>query len=248
MRDAVDVIIQARMDSTRLPRKIMLPIDDKPMLAHLIERMQIAETIRHIIIATTEDSFSPIRHLLRKYPDVKFYVGSKEDVLERYYHAAKTFNSRIIVRATGDNPLTDPQFLDRAVEIHLSSGSDLTHYLGIPLGTGVEVISQPALLQAYQDSELRYDREHVTPYIYKHRRIFKVLEPVATGKYYNPNLRVTVDTAVDLDVVRELFKHYHSNMFISMEDLIDFFRLKTRASTMITPSRMEMFNYSDPVA
>lgn len=218
------------------------------MLAHLIERIQFSGNVRNIIIATTEDSFGGIQHLLRDYRDVKYYVGSKEDVLSRYYFAAKTFGSRIIVRATGDNPLTDPEFLDRAVEIHISARSDLTHYLGIPLGTGVEVISFESLQQAYEESELKYDREHVTPYIYKHRRKFKVLEPVATGHYYNPDIRVTVDTLPDLETVREIFKSYQNKMIIGMDDIIDFFKYKQRANTLVTPSRMDLFGYTDPVA
>ena len=134
------------------------------------------------------------------------------------------FESRVIVRVTADNPLTCPEFLDRAVEMHLNTESDLTHYLGIPLGTGVEVISLQALSLAYHSATSDYDKEHVTPYIYKNRCFFKVLEPVSSGMYYSPKTRVTVDTQSDLQFVRALCEHYSDQRFISMEDIVRYDR------------------------
>ncbi len=224
MKHAVDVIIQARLDSTRLPRKVMMPIQGKALICHIVERISLAETVRNIIIATTEDSFAPLRHVLADYPQVRFYVGSKENVLERYYLAAKASQSRVVVRATGDNPLVCPDFLDRAVELHLDADADLTHYLGIPLGMGVEVISMEALRMAHDMAHIRYDKEHVTPYIYKHPAAFKIMEPTATGLYYAPDHLVTVDTPADLAKVQSVFEAYQHKKFISMEDVIHFFK------------------------
>lgn len=223
MKDAIDVIIQARLDSTRLPRKVMLPILDKPMIAHLVERLQLSETVRQIVVATTEDSFGPIRHALSDYPDVKFFVGSEADVLERYYLASKMYGSRIVVRATADNPLTCPEFLDRAVELHLDASGDLTHYLAIPLGSGVEVISQEALTIAYRSATEKHQREHVTPYIYRNRPFFRVLEPLATGYYHAPDVKITVDTPCDFERVKGVFEFYRKKTFIKLEDVIEYF-------------------------
>lgn len=228
MRDAIDVIIQARLDSNRLPRKISLPISGKPLIAHIVERLYLSEYIRKIIIATTDNSFAAIRHLLSDYDYVKYFVGNKDNVLERYYLAAKAHDSRVVVRATGDNPLTCPEFLDRAVELHLDTGADLTHYLGIPLGTGVEVISTEALAIAYRSASLKYDKEHVTPYIYKNRHFFRVLEPVSHGLYYSPDTRVTVDTIEDLENVRNIFDTYRHKSFVAMEDIINFDKMNNK--------------------
>jgi spore coat polysaccharide biosynthesis protein SpsF len=224
MREAVDVIIQARIDSSRLPRKVTLPIEGKPLLAHIVERLMLSEYTRKIIVATTQDSFAPLRHILSDYGFVKFYVGSKDNVLERYYLAAKSQDTRVVVRVTADNPLTCPEFLDSAVEYHLEAEADLTHFLGIPLGTGVEVISTQALALAYKCANLTYDTEHVTPFIYKNRQFFKVLEPTTHGLYYAPDIRVTVDTSEDLHKVRGIFHQYRDKSFISMEDIINFER------------------------
>jgi spore coat polysaccharide biosynthesis protein SpsF len=220
----IDAIIQARLDSERLPQKVILPIDGKPLIAHIVERLSRSKYLRNIIIATTEDSLALISTALKGYDRVKFFVGSKENVLERYYLAAKTYEPKIIVRATGDNPLVCPVFMDNAIELHTRAEADLTHFLGIPLGTGVEIINRDAVNVTYKNTKHAYDREHVTPFIYKNRDSFKVFEPLSAGPYYAPDVRVTVDTRSDLETVRKVFEHYHEQDYISMEDIISFFK------------------------
>ncbi len=190
----IDAIVQTRIDSTRLPSKAILPFAGKPLIAHIVERLSLSRYLRKIIIATTEDSIEIIKEALSPYKHVEFFVGSKNNVLERYYKASEEFQSKIVVRATGDNPLVCPEFLDRAVEIHLDADADLTHYLGIPLGTGVEVIKKEALRISYKSTREPYNLEHVTPFIYKNRDSFKVVEPLSNGFYYAPEIKVTVDT------------------------------------------------------
>lgn len=218
----IDAIVQARIDSTRLPSKVVLPIGEKPLIAHIVERLTVSKYLRNIIIATTEDSLSLIEAALKPYPFVKYFVGSKNNVLERYYKAAQLFGSKIIIRATGDNPLVCPEFLDNAVEHHLNAEADLTHYLGIPLGTGVEVISREALFSSFKNTRHPYDQEHVTPFIYKNRDSFKVCEPLSSGLYYAPDIRVTVDTQEDMTRVQGIFEHFEDKPFITMEDIIHF--------------------------
>lgn len=228
MLKEIDAIIQTRIDSTRLPGKAIMLIRNKPIIAHIVERLSLSKYIRNIIVATTEDSIDSIQKALAGYKYVKFFVGSKNNVLERYYKASEEFQSKIVVRATGDNPLVCPEFLDKAIEIHFNSDADLTHYLGIPLGTGVEVIKKDALRIAYKSTRDPYDTEHVTPFIYKNRDSFKVLEPLSTGLYYAPEIRVTVDTREDFDRVTQIFEFYKNKKFISMADIIEYFELQER--------------------
>jgi len=217
-----DVIIQARLDSTRLPEKVLLSIGKKPLIAWIVERLTLSQYIRNIIIATTEDSLSRIKRSLKNYSFVKYFTGSKNNVLERYYQAASHFGSKVIVRATGDNPLVCPEFLDKTLEYHEEAGADLTHFLGIPIGTGVEVIGSDALNSVYKNAKSPYDLEHVTPFIYKNRDSYKVLEPLSSGFYYSPDIRVTVDTPADLVHVRQIFDNFRNKAFISMEDIISY--------------------------
>ncbi len=219
-----DAIVQARMDSERLPGKVIAPIAGKPLIAHIVERLSRSRHLRHIIIATTEESLSPIKNALANYDRVKYFVGSRDNVLERYCLAAKAYDTKTVVRATGDNPLVCPEFLDQAVELHARTGADLTHFIGIPLGTGVEVIGREALNASYKSTRHPYDREHVTPFIYKNRDSFKVFEPLSSGVHYSPDIRVTVDTRADLESVRAVFDAFPGRDYISMADMIDFFK------------------------
>ena len=219
----IDVILQARLDSERLPRKVLALIEGKPLIAHIVERLRLSRYARRIIVATTADSYPALNEVLKPYPEVQFFIGSKPNVLERYAMAMTFFQSDVVVRATGDNPLVSPEFMDMAIEYHLEGSADLTHYLGIPLGTGVEVISRSALETAYRNAKTDYEKEHVTPFLYKNRDSFTILEPVSTGFYYAPHIRVTVDTYEDLQRVRRVFKYYTGKPFISMEDIIQYF-------------------------
>lgn len=221
MKMEIDAIVQARMDSTRLPGKILLPIQGKPILAHIIERLQRAKRIRHIIIATTEDSMRAVESVTALYPQVKVFCGSKEDVLARYVGAANKYKSEIIVRATGDNPLVSPYYIDLAIEHHLHTASDLTHFIGIPLGTGVEVINTRSLKEASALTQAPYDREHVTPFLYKNNTTFKIAEPLAPKLHYRSDLKVTVDTPEDYKKVSNIFDSCGKNPNIS--DIIDYF-------------------------
>jgi spore coat polysaccharide biosynthesis protein SpsF len=226
----IDAIVQARLDSTRLPGKVLLPFGGKSLLARIVERLSLSKYLRNIVIATTEDSIEQIKEALKDYSFVKFFVGSKQNVLERYYKASLEYQSKVVVRATGDNPLVCPQFLDYAIEFHFHTGADLTHYLGIPLGTGVEVINSKVLQIAYKSTKNPYDLEHVTPFIYKNRDSFKVCEPLASGFYYAPEIKVTVDTPEDYEKVSKIFEYYKDKDFISMEDIINYFECKKATS------------------
>jgi spore coat polysaccharide biosynthesis protein SpsF len=223
-----DVIIQARLDSTRLPGKAVLYLGKKTLIAWIVERLTLSQYARNIIVATTEDSLSRIKLALKDYNFVKYFTGSKENVLERYYKAAEYFGSRLIIRATGDNPLVCPEFLDRTLEFHEEAGADLTHFLGIPLGTGVEIIGKDALTSAYKNAKSAYDLEHVTPFIYKNRDSFKVLEPLSSGLYYSPDIRVTVDTPADFLHVKQIFDNFRNKSFISMEDIISYHKSRIK--------------------
>lgn len=233
----IDAIVQTRIDSTRLPGKAVMPINGKPIIAHIVDRLSLSKYLRKIIVATTEDSIEAIKKALHNYKNIEFFVGSKNNVLERYFKASELFGSKIVVRATGDNPLVCPEFLDKAIEIHVNSDADLTHYLGIPLGTGVEVIKKEALKIAYKSTKDSYDLEHVTPFIYKNRDSFKVLEPLSTGMYYAPEIRVTVDTKEDFDRVSAIFEFYKSKKFISMEDIIEYFELQDKKKIRIIATK-----------
>lgn len=212
----VVAIIQARMGSTRLPRKVMLDVGGLPMLTRVVSRTQRATTVHEVIVATTVESADEDIVDLCKINNWPYYRGSEQDVLDRYYHAAKAFSSDVIVRVTSDCPLIDPEIIDLCVQRILQER--LLDYVSntipprrFPRGLDVEVMRFSALERAWREDKNLSWREHVTPYIYNHPEKF-VLESVTNDIDYS-SMRWTVDTQEDIDFVRCIYQHFGHDLF-----------------------------------
>lgn len=199
-------IIQARMSSSRLPGKVLADIHGKPMIGRVIERVRAAQTLDQIVVATTTGQEDDPLATLCSQIDVPVFRGSQADVLDRYYQAARQFNGEVIVRLTGDCPLIDPNVIDEVVRAFHNQNYDYvsnTLKVTYPDGLDTEVFSFAALHRAWQDARLTSEREHVTPYIYKHPELFRL------GNVLNEtdlsHLRWTVDELADLELVRTLY-------------------------------------------
>jgi len=201
-------IIQARMGSMRLPGKVLAQIAGNPMLWHVVNRVRMARSLDQVVVATSNEvSDHPIADFCaRKHIDV--YRGSEEDVLDRYCQAARKFAHGTIVRITGDCPLVDSAVIDKVVGAHEDGSYDyMTNIFPrtYPDGLDVEVFSLGALERAWLEAANPYDREHVTPYMREHPKLFRignVLHPVNLS-----NLRWTVDHPEDLQFVRAVYDH-----------------------------------------
>lgn len=216
----VVAIIQARMGSTRLPGKVMADICGKPMLACMIERVKRSKTLDDICIATTTMPADKQVLDLAAQSGVKAFAGGVSDVLDRYYRAATMLNTDIIVRLTGDCPLHDPEVIDRIVNVFLHNDYDYvsnTVSPTFPDGLDTEVFSLKALSIAWKEATWKSEREHVTPYIKKNRKIFK-LKNVKNEKDLS-TFRWTVDEQADLLFVRALYENFHPKYF-GMEEII----------------------------
>ncbi len=198
-------IVQARMGSSRLPGKSLMPVAGKPMLAHLLERLKAARAPDALLVATsTKRRDEAILEVCRG-AGVDAFAGSEEDVLDRYYQAARASGAETVVRINGDCPLIDPEIVDMAVVFFSESGADYVQISGFPLGLGAEVFSFRNLARAWQEASREYEREHVTPYFYRHPELFDVKELVAPDALRRPELRLCVDTEEDLALVREIY-------------------------------------------
>lgn len=216
----VVAIIQARMGSTRLPGKVMEKIGKKSLLEILVSRLKKSKNLDDIAIATTRKKIDDDIVDLSKNLGLKFYRGSEEDVLSRYVEAASLFDAFVVVRVTGDNPLTDPQLTDKLVEAHIKRNSDYTFCENVPLGTSVEVVNITALKDANVNTKLQLDREHVTPYIKSHPEIFKVQKV----DFYlnNQKLRLTIDTKEDMELIKCIYAKLGPIENLEIENLINF--------------------------
>lgn len=222
------IIVQTRMGSSRLPGKVMKKIQGKSVIEHVVERLKQCKEIDDIIIATTVQVQDDIISKQADCLNVKCFRGSEEDVLERYYLAAKENQLDVIVRVTSDCPLIDPIVLDKIVDFfknnqqyHIISNasSDLSNRT-FPRGLDVEVFSFNTLEKAYQNAAEAYQREHVTPYIYEN----------STSTYYYKNdidysmYRWTLDTKEDLELIEQVYQRlYKGKHDFYLQEIVNIF-------------------------
>lgn len=216
-------IIQARMGSTRLPGKIFKPILGQPMLALMIERVKRASSLDAIIVATTDKNEDDATAELAKKCGVGVFRGSEQDVLNRFYGAAKESQANIVMRLTGDCPLMDPMVID-AVVAHFQEARGAIDYCGTPSnypeGLDTEIFNFSVLEEAVREARLPSEREHVTPYIKNHPERFKS-EIWREGESDNSFMHWSVDTPADFDFVTKIFEQlYPANPSFSKDDVI----------------------------
>ena len=168
-------IIQARMSSSRLPGKVLMPLADKPVLWHVVDRIRACKTISEVVVATSKDQTDDAIEMWCQSVDVSCYRGSLNDVLDRYYQAAKLHKADVVVRITADCPAVDHSIVDEVVQAYLIGEYEYYGLAGeFPDGLDCTVFSFTALERAWQEATLPSEREHVGPYIEKHPEIFKI--------------------------------------------------------------------------
>jgi len=196
------VILQARLDSTRLPRKALLDLSGKPVVVRVMESL--ARVGADAYILACDEASGPELAPLADSCGFRCVTGPKEDVLARYCKAVTETGTTTVIRATGDNPFV---FADAAAESlkrfnELQAGSNPADYFtftGMPHGGGVEVISGKRLLEAAALTDSPYDREHVGPALYNHADRFTCVREPAPAQWNHPNARITIDTAEDYE-------------------------------------------------
>lgn len=203
----IAVIVQARMGSTRLPGKVLADVNGHPVLWHVVTRARRAQTVDTVIVATSErEQDDPIAEFCHRH-DIPCARGSEDDVLDRYYGAAREHRADVVVRVTGDCPLLDPEVLDRVVETYLQGNFDYvsnTLRSTYPDGLDTEVFNFAALEGAWREARLPAEREHVTPYIRASGR-FRTGNVTSDAWPPTRHLRWTVDEPADLEFVRQVY-------------------------------------------
>ena len=197
------LILQGRMDSTRLPGKCLLPLDGEPLIFRVMEALSAVPCdIR--ILACPEDCKNSFGKAAEKAGFV-ISTGSEDNVLERYCIAIRRYSPETVIRATADNPFV---FADAAGELAreaINLKADYAGYAGLPYGAGVEVIKAEALLRAERESAAKEEQEHVCPYLYRHSELFQLHRPLAPRKWQGAKYRLTVDTGEDYIYAQKLY-------------------------------------------
>lgn len=204
--------IEARMRSTRLPGKVMLPILDRPMLELMIERLQRVSQLDGIVVATTIDSScNPIVDLARCLR-VGCFRGSEGDVLDRVLQAARSEGADVIVETTGDCPVIDPQIVSKAIDTFLKNDVDYCSNIlerTYPRGMDVQVFPAAVLEEVARLTDDPEDREHVSLYIYEHPERFSLLNIESELPERHQDLRLTVDTHEDFNLISEIYQELY---------------------------------------
>jgi glutamate-1-semialdehyde 2,1-aminomutase len=215
-------IVQARMGSTRLPNKVMKLIGGKPMIEILLARLARSKKINQIVLATSSNQ---INDLLVKHVSKLGYLcyrGSEQDVLDRYYQAAKSVGADLVIRITGDCPLIDSDLVDELIDFFESKKTDYVSNLNPPTypdGLDVEVFTFEALEIASKNATSKFDREHVTPYI---RGAACFIKASLANSDDLSALRWTVDEPADFKVVDQIFEHFYPNIFFGWTQVLDY--------------------------
>lgn len=216
-------IVQARMGSTRLPGKVLQTILEKTVLEHIVDRLRCSKLVNKIIVATAEERTDDEIEYLCNRKNITCFRGSQDDVLDRFYRAALMFSADIVVRITADDPLKDPEIVDKAIQIMLENDYDYvsnTIEPTYPEGIDVEVFTFAALKKAHQEARRASEREHVTPYIWKNPDEFKIYN-FKNGQDFS-SFRWTLDTEDDLIFIRKVYTAlYKEGQTFLMKDVLE---------------------------
>jgi spore coat polysaccharide biosynthesis protein SpsF len=221
----INVIVAARMTSTRLPGKILMDLGGKPALVRLIERLRQSKYIHNIVIATTTNAEDDVVAVTAVEQDVQCFRGSEEDVLLRTLQAAQASDTEFIVQVTSDCPLIDAETIDSAISRMLEN--PYLDYIGnhlvrtYPLGFSVEVFRTSTLAETATITNDPADREHVSLYMYEHPEAYRLSNVEAPYFLRHPEYRLTLDTMDDYELIKRVFEQlYLQNPNFTLYDII----------------------------
>lgn len=216
------IILQARMNSSRLPGKIALKFRGLTVLEHVINRLQAFEQADELIVATTDTPLDDMTCEIAHRAGVCVFRGSENNVLERYFLCAVQNGADQIVRATADDPLTSIALLKKMYESHIHKNADYTYSEGFPIGVQEEIVTFEALQRCYQLSYKPNHVEHVLEYIVENPKDFNLNLLKAEGELNRPDVRVTLDTEEDFLRLNKYFVHFDAILEVSIRNVIDF--------------------------
>ncbi len=215
-------IIQARCGSSRLPGKVLKDIAGKTALEQMLDRVSKSKYVDEVTVATTfhrEDL--PIVQLVSGL-GYRVFVGSSDDVLDRYYQAAKLLQPEYVIRLTADCPLFDWRVLDDAIEALRPETDDLSMQSEtFPDGQDLEIVRFPALEKIWKEARLASEREHVTLYIRNHKEQFQLQDFACKLGNLNAE-RWTLDEPEDLEMIRKVYEHFSPRTDFSIKEIFAF--------------------------
>ncbi|WP_118976210.1 cytidylyltransferase domain-containing protein [Taibaiella koreensis] len=212
MQDKIVIVIQARMSSSRLPGKVMLPVWGKSLLIRMIERVQRTQYPVTIVVATSVDPSDDVIENEAYAHGIPCYRGSLDNLLERHYLAARHHGAHVVLKIPSDCPLIDPAAIDATLDLFYEIPRRYDYVSNLhpatwPDGNDVEVMTMDCLERAYKEAAHSWELEHTTPYIWEHPEHFRIgnLE-WGTGLDLSMTHRFTIDYPEDYDFIVQVYK------------------------------------------
>ncbi len=227
MGDNTVIVVQARMSSSRLPGKVMMPILGKSLLYRMIERLQMIQHNALIVIAASEEQSDNIIEQEAKEMGVHCFRGSLNNLLDRHYQAAKKYRADTVLKIPSDCPLIDPRIIDQVLDFYFAHPSQFDyvsnlHPATFPDGNDVEIMTMACLEKTWHEASRQLELEHTTPYIWENPDKFRIANVAwDTGKDYSMSHRFTIDYQADYDFIARVFEElYPEKRDFSCEDIL----------------------------
>lgn len=220
--------IEARMSSTRLPGKVLLPALGQPVLYHLLTRLNSVPSIDAIVLATTTNCKDDVLEDFARKNNLSWYRGSEEDVMIRVIEAADSLQATIVVEITGDDIIVDPQLIEQTIRMFLAHDvayCSNSHIPSYPIGMGAQVFRLDTLKHSALLTDDRLDHEHVTLHIRQHPELYPRIDLLAPPELHWPDLGLTLDEPADYELLRRIIESIgRDNPLYSCLDVIRLLR------------------------
>lgn len=208
MKKKIIILIAVRLKSERLKEKALLNILNQPMILFLVERLRRSQLVSDIYLCTSTNKQDDEISTLAEKKKIKYFRGEELDVMSRFLEVSKLENADILVRVTGDNPLTDPIIMDQMIKSHITNKAEYTFTEDIPHGTRSEVIDRKAMMKCHKLIEDKNSTEYMS-LMFNRPDFFKINRfQVTSEKLKRPDVSLTVDTEQDYEIVNKILKYF----------------------------------------
>ena len=225
-------IIEARMTSSRLPGKVLKKVMGKPLLYYLVKRVKKSNFIDKIILATTKNNEDDVLEKFAKQYKLGIFRGSEYDVMGRVIGAAKKYKVENIVEITSDCPLIDSKLIDMFILNFFTNDVQYLHNAGLrsyPDGMDINIFKLNALEKAYKLTKSKIDREHVTFFFRRNKKIFSQINIVSDENLYWPELGLTIDQKEDYVLIKKIIEFFgKKNIYFECKDIISLLKKKKK--------------------
>jgi spore coat polysaccharide biosynthesis protein SpsF len=222
-------VVQARMGSTRLPQKVMMPLAGKPLIIRMLERVCASNRAGKVVAAVTNEDYDDKLADICNNEGYSVFRGSTNDLLDRHYKAGIEYNADAVVKIPSDCPLIDPDVITKVIDYYISNVDKYDfvsnlHPPTYPDGNDVEIININALAEAWKYASKEFEREHTTPYLWENPVKFRIGNVKwETGLDYSMTHRWTIDYMEDYLFIKEIYDGlYNNNPEFRLNDILEY--------------------------